>query len=68
MKVQIDEVWVSSGALVCRVVIWGENGEWRQKRYAAIALQEIPDEVITDLVGHYLDAGADEDLEALPGL
>lgn len=68
MKVVVDEMWVTPGSLVFRVVIWASDGAWRQKRYASLPLAEVPEEVVLALSAHYLDDGADEDLEALPGL
>jgi len=61
MKVVVTEVWVTSGSLVMKCEVWGSQGEWRQKRYASLPLADIPEEVITDLVGHYLDAQPEED-------
>lgn len=61
MKVNVTEIWVTSGTLVMKVEVWGSHGEWRQKRYASLPLADIPDEVITDLIGYYLDAQPEED-------
>jgi len=61
MKVVVSEVWCTGGHLVMKCEVWGSKGEWRQKRYASIPLDQIPEEVITDLVGHYLDAQPEED-------
>jgi hypothetical protein len=61
MKVTVTEVWVTSGSLVMKCEVWGSDGSWRQKRYASVALESIPEEVITDIIGHYLDAQPEED-------
>lgn len=61
MKVVITEVWVTSGSLVAKCEVWGADGSWRQKRYASIPLETIPEEVLTDIIGHYLDAQPEED-------
>lgn len=58
---QLVEIWVTSGSLVAKVEAWGEDGRWRQKRYVSMRLEDIPEEVITDIVGHYLDAQPEED-------
>ena len=61
MRVRLIEIWVTQGTLVAKVEVWGEHASWRQKRYASMPLNDIPEEVITDLVGHYLDAQPEED-------
>lgn len=61
MKVSIDQIWVTSQTLVCRVVIWGQNDEWRQKRYCSVPLADIPEEEVLRLYGWYLDTQPEED-------
>lgn len=68
MKVIVDEMWTTPKSVVFRVIIWASDGAWRQKRYATLAMDDIPEEVVLALSAHYLDAQPDEDLEALPGL
>lgn len=63
MKVVVQEMWVTSGTLVFKVEVWGSHGEWRQKRYASLPLADVPEEVLTDIIGHYLDAQPEEDHE-----
>lgn len=61
MKVVLQECWVSSGALVFKAEVWATDASWRQKRYASIRIEDIPEEVITEIIGHYLDAQPEED-------
>lgn len=61
MQVKVDEIWCTSEGIGMRVLIWGDRGEWRQKRYALVKFEDIPDEVITEIVGTYLDREPEED-------
>lgn len=61
MKCEIDELWVGSEMLTVRILIWGEDGSWRQKRWASIGLADIPEEVLADLRGWCDDQVPEED-------
>lgn len=61
VKIEVAELWVTSQTLVIKLLIWGEGNSWRQKRYVSVPLEDIPEEVITDLIGTYLDAKPEED-------
>lgn len=61
VKVNLLECWVTSGTLVFKVEVWGSDGSWRKKRYASMLLSDIPEEVLTDIIGAYLDAQPEED-------
>lgn len=61
MKVVLRELWVTPGSLVAKVEVWAADGSWRQKRYASMPLDEIPEEVITSLVEFMMDAQPEED-------
>lgn len=61
MKVQVTEVWVTSSTLVMKVEVWGSSGEWRQKRYASLPLQDIPEEVLVSLTQWHMDQVPEED-------
>jgi hypothetical protein len=58
---QLIELWVTPSALVAKIEAWGEEGQWRQKRYVSMLLKDIPEEVLTDLIGYYMDSQPEED-------
>ena len=61
MRVAIDEVWSSPSTLHMRVLVWGPENKWRHKYWTSVPFDDLPEEVITALVGHLMDSTPEED-------
>lgn len=61
MKTDVDQIWCTPTGIGLRLVIWADDDRWRQKRYAVVAWDDIPDAVMTEIIGTYLDREPEED-------
>ena len=60
MQVQVDNLWASPSTLHMRVTVWGPDNKWRQRFDEAVPFADIPDEVLTLIIGHWMDAQPEE--------
>jgi len=66
LKVQLEELWVTPGSLIIKVSVWAADASWRQKRYASMALADIPEEVLAELTAYLIDQHDHEVIEDIP--
>jgi hypothetical protein len=61
MQADVDQIWCTPSGIGMRIAVWGDQNQWRQKRYTVVKWEDIPSEVITDIIGTYLDQEPEED-------
>lgn len=61
MQVQLDNLWATPSGLHLRVTVWGPDMKWRHRFDETVQWREVPDEVMQEVVAHWMDTQPEED-------
>ena len=55
MICDVDNLWATPSGLHLRVTVWPDDRRWRRRFDETVLWADVPDEVMTLLIGHWMD-------------